>query len=161
MTMEEKTHVKHRRTARVMLLSHQNSIFLLKTHFDPEVGLPPRWLTPGGGIDNGETPLQAAIRELREETGLIIQPEDLDKPVLITSGRWDWADGQSFHTYEDTIYELLVEEFKIDNQGFTKDEHRDILEYRWWKIDELLASDESVGPHELRAYLETRFGNNR
>jgi 8-oxo-dGTP pyrophosphatase MutT (NUDIX family) len=156
--MTDKKHVKHRETARVMLIDEQNRIFLLKTHFDPEVGLPPRWLTPGGGMDEGETTLQTAVRELLEETGLSIDPAVLGEPVLVASGRWDWTDGESYHTYKDTIYEYRVSNFQPDTSGFTQDEHRDILEFRWWTIEELLASEEALAPHELRDWLRVRFG---
>ena len=156
--MTDKKHMKHRETARVMLIDEQNRIFLLKTHFDPEVGLPPRWLTPGGGMDEGETTLQTAVRELLEETGLNIDPEVLGDPVLVASGRWDWADGLSYHTYKDTIYEYRVSNFQPDTSGFTQDEHRDILEYRWWTVEELLASEEPLAPHDLRDWLRVRFG---
>ena len=155
--MTEKRHIKHRETARIMLVDEDNQIFLLKTHFDPEVGLPPRWLTPGGGIDKGETTLQAAVRELFEETGLIVDGEVLGEPVLVASGRWDWSDGLNYHTYQDTIYELKVNQFEPDTSGFTKDELRDILEHRWWNVEKLLESEESLAPHELRDWLRTRF----
>ena len=155
--MTQKTHVKHRETARIMLIDEENRIFLLKTHFDPEVGLPPRWLTPGGGIDSGESTLQAAVRELYEETGMTVSPEVLGEPVLVASGRWDWADGLSYHTYTDTIYELKVQNFQPDTSGFTQDELRDILEYRWWTLEEILGSKEPLAPHELRVWLKGRF----
>lgn len=153
----DKTHVKHRETARIMLVDEQNRIFLLKTCFDPEVGLPPRWLTPGGGIDSGESTLEAAVRELLEETGMVVDPETLEEPVLVASGRWDWADGVSYHTYKDTIYELKVAHFDPDTSGFTTDELRDVLEYRWWDVAEVLASEEQLAPHGLRKWLEQRF----
>lgn len=156
--MTDKTHVKHRETARVLIFNAKNEVFLLKTHFDPEVGLPPRWLTPGGGIDAGENVKVAAVRELFEETGLVIDPDELGEPVLVTSGRWDWADGLNYHTYQDTIYELQVDDFVIDTSGFTQDELRDVLEYRWWNVAELIASGETLGPHELANYLVQRFG---
>lgn len=155
--MKQKIHVKHRETARVLLFDTNNRIFLLKTHFDPEVGLPPRWLTPGGGIDAGETVLQAAVRELLEETGLVVSQKDLGEPVLVTSGRWDWSDGLSYHTYRDTIFELQVSAFEPDTTGFTTDEHRDILEFRWWELEDLLNSEEPLAPHELRNWLKVRF----
>lgn len=37
----------------------------------------PRWKIPGGRKEAGETPEQTAIRELEEETGLIIKENDL------------------------------------------------------------------------------------
>jgi len=155
--MSEKIHVKHRETARVLLYSPKNEVLMLKTHFDPEVGLPPRWLIPGGGIDSNETALAAAVRELREETGLEVSGTELGNPVLIASGAWIWADDISFHTYTDTIFEFQIERFELDTSGFTDDELRDVLEYKWWQLEELLESEELIGPHELKDYLRKRF----
>lgn len=35
------------------------------------------WLAPGGGIQRGESPESAAVRELCEETGIRARPQDL------------------------------------------------------------------------------------
>ena len=43
---------------------------------------------PGGGTKGEEEPIQAAIRELREEVGIAAKPEDL-RPVLISSTTWE------------------------------------------------------------------------
>jgi 8-oxo-dGTP pyrophosphatase MutT (NUDIX family) len=37
----------------------------------------PRWDIPKGGLEAGESHLEAAVRELREETGLVAAPSDL------------------------------------------------------------------------------------
>jgi 8-oxo-dGTP pyrophosphatase MutT (NUDIX family) len=143
---------QHRPTARVVLHNPLGEVFMLLTHFDPEVGLPPRWLTPGGGIDAGESALDAAVRELREETGLSVAPADLGEQLWQTTGRWDWADG-NFHTYTDTFFQLRVEGLTLDVSGWTQDEIRDVVEYRWWNPTELLQSGESVAPHGLVEFL--------
>ncbi|MFK7917793.1 MAG: NUDIX hydrolase [Ilumatobacter sp.] len=65
------------------------------------------WLQPGGHIDPGETPWQAALREAREETGLEVAfagPFDADGvPELL---HVDVHAGGRGHTHLDTRYLL-------------------------------------------------------
>lgn len=150
---------QHRATARVILHNANQEIFLLKTHFDPEVGLPPRWITPGGGIDQGESILEAAIRELREETGIQVGPEALGELIWQTNGRWDWSDGKNYNTYEDHFYKLEVTDFELDVSGWTEDEKRDVLEFRWWSATELFATAEFIGPPGLAEFVASHFSN--
>jgi 8-oxo-dGTP pyrophosphatase MutT (NUDIX family) len=148
---------QHRETARVILCKPNGEIFLLKTHFDPEVGLPPRWITPGGGIDDGETVAQAAVRELAEEIGIQLSEPQLGNMIWRTQGRWDWSDGQNHHTFVDHFYILQINDFELDDSGWTEDEHRDVLEHRWWNIMELKESGESVSPPGLVEFLASHL----
>lgn len=151
--MNEKVLVKHRPTARVLLVNPSNQLFMILTHFDPELGLPPRWLTPGGGIDAGETPKQAAVRELFEETGLVATEEDLGELYWQTDGRWDWSDGIHYQTYTDYFFVLRVKDFELNNAAWTPEEHRDVISWRWWSVSDLVVTDELVGPHGLARHI--------
>lgn len=43
----------------------------------PDIPYPNHWDLPGGGREGDETPRQCALRETREEVGLIVKPADL------------------------------------------------------------------------------------
>jgi len=49
-------------------------VLLVRRNTEPNRGL---WVAPGGKLEHGESPVDCAVREMREETGLAI-----DRPVL-------------------------------------------------------------------------------
>lgn len=47
----------------------------------------------GGGVEEGETPIEAAIREGKEEVGIVVRPEDMQARGVIRfsfEGKPDW-----------------------------------------------------------------------
>ena len=50
---------------------------MLLSRIAPLVGVGPLWTMPGGGIDPFEDPADAAVREVREETGYDVELDDL------------------------------------------------------------------------------------
>lgn len=76
-----------KRRVRVLVRAQSGQILLVKTWFGRQ-----RWSLPGGGIESGESPEQAAIRELREETGIIV-----DHTALVRLGEHTQPDGLPFH----------------------------------------------------------------
>jgi putative (di)nucleoside polyphosphate hydrolase len=72
------TELPYRMGVGIMLLNAQNEVFVAK-RIDMRSEA---WQMPQGGIDEGETPRQAALRELQEETGT-------NKANIIAESR-DW-----------------------------------------------------------------------
>lgn len=53
-------------------IRHKNQILLVKSWFSNQ-----NWELPGGGVNRGEAPTRAAVREILEETGLLIDRKRL------------------------------------------------------------------------------------
>ena len=135
----------NRLTSRVLLFDRDGRILLFLTKAPDTSGVA-RWLTPGGGVDPGETHADAAVRELFEETGLT--GIALGEPVWSHdfTVEWDAADHDTGHA---VFYTATVDQFEPSNSNWTEDEHVDVLEHRWWSLAELLATTEAYEPREL------------
>jgi 8-oxo-dGTP diphosphatase len=48
------------------------------------------WVPPGGKVESGETPREAACRELFEETGIVTDVLEIPAAVSVRSYRADW-----------------------------------------------------------------------
>ena len=58
---------------RVIVMDDKNRMLMVcQHHEDRDI-----WMVPGGGIEEGESSLEAAVREVDEETGLDVQIEKL------------------------------------------------------------------------------------
>ena len=137
-----------RETARILLFDENDNLLLLFTHWDNRIA-PPRWLTPGGGVDPGETNHEGAVRELFEETGLVV--ESLGEPV------WRHTialpEGHSFDFADATYYLLRTNHFDPVNDNWMPNEFDDVLEVRWFSPAELAASTDAFDPEDIRAIL--------
>jgi len=59
--------------AALAVVPHDRKLLLVRRRNEPDAGL---WGFPGGHVDLGETGLDAAVRELREETSIVAEPVD-------------------------------------------------------------------------------------
>ena len=132
-----------RRTARVLLIDDRDQILLFA---DSDPGIPGSgwWITPGGGIDQGESDLDAAVRELEEETGVRISAEALVGPILVRPVVHGYSD--VVIDQEDVFFACWVPAFEVTDAGHTEEERLTMTAHRWWTRTELAATTEEVWP---------------
>ncbi|MDG4829553.1 NUDIX domain-containing protein [Solwaraspora sp. WMMD1047] len=139
-----------RRAARVLVLDEAERVLLFHA-FDPARPDHRYWLTPGGGLDAGETPAAGAARELAEETGLLVTPAELGEPVWREVSEFPF-DGR-WYRQEQEYFVARVSAWEVDTAGFTEVERGSIDGHRWWTVPELAGTGERFYPGELPELL--------
>jgi 8-oxo-dGTP pyrophosphatase MutT (NUDIX family) len=146
--------VIERRAARALLIADR-SVLLIEgcDPARPEAGS--WWLTPGGGIDEDESMEAAAVREIFEETGLLLPADTLGPVVATRVAEFEFDD--RVYRQTESFFAVQVAAFTPHARGWDTVEQRALLDHRWWTVDELRTTAERVYPSELVEVVEAVF----
>ncbi|MDT0215509.1 NUDIX domain-containing protein [Rothia sp. ARF10] len=138
-----------RRAMRVLLVDEADRILLFR---DSDPGLTPVpvfWITPGGGVDPGESDLQAAVREVAEETGLAIREDELVGPLAQRVVVHGYSDVVT--TQDEQFWFVRCTSFEVSTAGHTEVELATMTAHHWWTRAELETTTEDIWPRDLLA----------
>ncbi|WP_253916726.1 NUDIX domain-containing protein [Streptomyces sp. MNP-20] len=141
--------VRLRHAVRAIVLDEEDRVLLCRCVLPDEVV----WITPGGGVEPGETPYAALRREIREEVGLAVEgtPPPVWHQVIVAPGHAEGYDGVVNDYY-------LVRTRAFRPNGTLSDrelaaEH--LTGFRWWRPGEIEdhRGPELFGPCDMAALL--------
>jgi 8-oxo-dGTP pyrophosphatase MutT (NUDIX family) len=141
-----------RATARAIVLDPDDRLLLIAYEAVRDVdparpGLRRFWFTPGGGIEPGETPEVAVVRELSEEIGVF----DAPRGPLVAERRAPVTLFRRACFVHERYFVVRLPSPAIDTANLAATENDPVLDVRWWDLDALARSGEMVEPAGLPA----------
>jgi len=141
-----------RSSVRVVLRDHSGRVLLFRASLASRTS-GHWWELPGGGIEPGESYADAAVREIREETGLAIFPGQVGPPRWRRSATW-LARGVRRLQHEVVVaVDVDADQPAVTTGGRTPEELEEYTEARWWQVADVLSSSERFYPGRLAQLL--------
>jgi 8-oxo-dGTP pyrophosphatase MutT (NUDIX family) len=118
------------------------------------------WVSIGGAVEPGESLEEGALRELREETGIVVSPLALSPPVH--RGRHDFSwDGRHYTSHSTFFAIALDRDVEVVLDGLEEPEVGNLTEAAWWFPDDLDADGTAAStdmPEIMRRAIEVVRG---
>ncbi|WP_299151512.1 NUDIX hydrolase [uncultured Tateyamaria sp.] len=124
----------HPKLAALAVVIWDGMVLLVKRRNEPDAGL---WGFPGGHVDLGETAMDAAIRELREETTIVARPVRYLTNVDVIE-----SDDTGVVKFHFLLAAVLCE--YVCGEPIAQD---DVSEARWWPVADVLCNQVACSRH--------------
>ncbi len=136
-----------------MLFEEAGDVLLIRFVVPRENGEFVFWALPGGEIEAGETEIEAAVREVKEELGLEV---DVAGPVYCDRNQFLHQGEMQDNT--DFLFCAKCRREEPQLMGVTADEREIMREIRWWSEEEIAKSPERIFPENLAERMREQSG---
>ena len=143
--------MKIRKSSRALLLNKRNQLFLFRYTFDFFAEKESIWITPGGGLDDGESFEDALKRELFEELG--IRLSELAPYVFYRTPLYELKNGEAVRS-EERFYLVNCDDETFSYDGWSESETKRMTVGKWWSIEEIKKSEEKFFSEDIIGILE-------